>query len=150
MFKKSQFYITQRFYISLAHVNQHPNFTYKILGYLKDSDTWMYPLCEQAYNNVIIVIIHGFHDFNKQSLSPHTLVGEADPVSRIHLQKQHMASRHTPTKTMEKIHAPAMSKKPHVLGELVAELSVGVFVSERTVRLAGFVSCAKIIYNLKL
>ena len=66
MFEKSQFYITQRFYISLAHVNQHPNFTYKILGYLKDSDTGMYPLCEQAYNNVIIVIIHGFHDFNKQ------------------------------------------------------------------------------------
>ena len=133
------------FIFPIAHVNQHPNFTYKILGYLKGSNNWMYSLCKHAYNNVIIIINYGFHDFNKHSFSPYTMAGEADPVSRIHLQKQHMASTHTPTKTMEKIHAPAMSKKPHVLGEFVTEVSVGAFVSERTVRLSGIVSWAKII-----
>ena len=44
-------------------VNQHPNFTHKILGYLKGSNKWVYSLCKHAYNNLIIKINYEFHDF---------------------------------------------------------------------------------------
>ena len=73
------------------------------------------------------------------------MTGDAGPVSRMHLQKQHKASTLAPTKTMAKIHAPAMSKKPQALDEFLTEVSVGAFVSERTVRLSDFVSWTKII-----
>ena len=73
------------------------------------------------------------------------MTGDADPVSRMHLQKQHKASTHTATITIANVHAPAMSRKPQALGEFVTEVSFGAFVSGRTVRLLDFVSWTKII-----
>ena len=73
------------------------------------------------------------------------MTGDAGPVSRMHLQKQHRASTHAPTMTIENIHAPAMSRNPQTLDEFLTEVSVGAFVSERTVRLSDYVSWTKII-----
>ena len=71
------------------------------------------------------------------------MTGDADPVSLMHLQKQHKAITHAATITIAKITAPAMSRKPQDLGVLVTEVSFGAFVSGRTVRLVDFVSCTK-------
>ena len=69
--------------------------------------------------------------------------GDTGPVSLMHLQKQHKASTQAATMTIPKITAPRISRNPQDLGELVAGVSFGAFVSGRTVRLVDLVSCTK-------
>ena len=72
------------------------------------------------------------------------MTGDTDPVSLMHLQKQHNASTQAATMTIAKITAPRISRNPQDLGELVAGVSFGAFAAGRTVRFVDFVSCTKI------